>query len=204
MTNDSLTNDKINELSEDFIQKLISAGVCADESITNEAHKKREQEKAKTCYHCTKVLMEKYRKIVSSINFLSQAEFKVLPELKEQTAVIDRVLDYVDDEYLFRDKLIEARLNSLRISRNLIERVNIALTVMCNGCQDNSLYLAIYYRYIDTNALTEPEILRKLGIGRTLYRNQLKKGLEELSTLLWITDDFEVSLVLETLARINL
>lgn len=192
--------NNLNRLSDEFISRLISAGVVPDSHIEDCDMQKVEQEKHKSCYRCTKLLMEKYRRLVYKI---SSSTIKVDKELNAPFAAVDRVLDYVDTEYIFRDKAMDNKMARLSESRAIMDRVNLALTQLKNDPEYSIFYEALKYVYIDKEKITQAEAARKMGITERTLRRYLQRGLEELTTLLWTTEDVELVLLLEGLARIK-
>lgn len=192
--------ETLNRLSEEFISRLISAGVVGDTTITDTDVQKAEQEKRKSCFRCTKLLMEKYRRLVYKV---TSGTIKVDKELNDPFAVLDKVIDYVDTEYLFRDKRMEDKMARLNETRALIDRVNVALTQLKNDPEYGVCYKAIKLKYIDKEKLTNKEAADVMAISERTFNTYIKKGLEELTTLLWTTGDIEISLLLDALARMK-
>lgn len=190
----------LNRLSDEFIARLVNAGVVTDPKIDDVDKQRVEQEKHKSCFRCTKLLMEKYRRIVYKI---SSSTLKVDKELNEPFAVVDRVIDYVDTEYLFRDRAMESKMARLSETRAIIDRLNLALTQLKNDSEYAIYYKALKLKYINKEKLTNKEAADVMGVSERTFNTYIKKGLDELSTLLWTTEDVEVSILLDALARMK-
>ncbi|MEE1504648.1 MAG: hypothetical protein UGF89_10460 [Acutalibacteraceae bacterium] len=192
--------NNLSRLSDEFISMLVSAGVVGDPHIEDQDVQRLEQEKNKSCFRCTKLLMEKYRRIVYKI---SSSTLKVDKELNEPFAVVDKVIDYVDTEYLFRDKAIENKMARLSETRAIIDRLNLALTQLKNDPEYCVYYEALKLAYINKEKISQTEAAYRMGISERTFRRHIQRGLEELTTLLWTTEDVEMSILLDALARIK-
>jgi len=190
----------LSRLSDEFISRLISAGVVLDPQIEDADMQKVEQEKHKSCYRCTKLLMEKYRRIVYKI---SSSTLKIDKELNAPFAVVDKVIDFVDTEYIFREKSMESKMSRLSESRAIIDRVNLALTQLKNDPEYFVYYDALKLAYINPEKITFKQAAAEMGVCERTFKRYIQRGLEELTTLLWTTEDVEMSLLLEALARIK-
>ena len=196
----SQQENNLNKLSDEFISRLVSAGVVADSRIKDTNIQKVEQEKHKSCFRCTKLLMEKYRRIVYMV---SSCTLRIDKELNKPFETVDRVIDYVDTEYLFREKAMDTKMARLSETRAIIDRLNLALTQLKNDPEYFVYYDALKLAYIDKEKITFKEAAERMGVCDRTFKRYVQRGLEELTTLLWTTEDVELSLLLEGLARLK-
>lgn len=181
-----------------IIDMLVNSGVVEDKRITNEAIRKAQQDKDKERYKNTEILLENYRLIIWVAESIPE---EMATELLIPMNDIDLLAKKLDIELALENRRVEARLNAMVKTRQLIDRVHDALTVLRtypHGGEE--MYRAIYTTYIDPAERSRDEILRILGVsGRTYYRIRAK-AIRLISTRLWLGPSQEISAWLEVLS----
>ncbi len=106
---------------------LTAQGLLGDDSIPDEERRKAQQERLQRLYHNTQVLLSHYRDIAWALECFPEA---VAQELEEPFDKLDTLLDRMDAEAGMGNRKLESRVESLRKSRLLLDRINEALTVL--------------------------------------------------------------------------
>lgn len=139
----------------------------------------------KNIYHNTKLLLQLYSKVLWRIEHsLKEMDTECFYLNKNSLAeAIGSLLDMNTD----LDRLnLESRLESLDVSRVILELINKALILLGTypekgeRCFDilNKMYI-INYRY------SENEMLEYLNIGRTTFYKEKKEAIHMLGVILW-------------------
>ena len=132
--------------SQALLALLTAQGLLGDDSIPDEERRKAQQERLQKLYHNTQVLLSHYRDIAWALECFPEA---VAQELEQPFDKLDTLLDRMDAEAGMGNRKLESRVESLRKSRLLLDRINEALTVLKkkpgNGPR---LYELIYLTYI--------------------------------------------------------
>lgn len=163
-----------------MIALLTAQGLLEDDSIQYETRRKAQQERLQKLYHNTQVLLSHYRDIAWVLECFPET---VAQELEKPLDKLDTLLDRMDAEAGMGNRKLESRVESLRKSRLLLDRINDALTVLkkkpSNGPR---LYELIYLTYIVPEKLSRTDLLFRLDLSsRQYYR--LRK--EAISIRLW-------------------
>ena len=106
---------------------LTAQGLLEDNSIDDESRRKAQQERLQKLYHNTQTLLAHYRDIAWALECFPEA---VAQELEEPFGKLDTLLDRMDAEAGMGNRKLESRVESLRKSRLLLDRINEALTVL--------------------------------------------------------------------------
>ena len=152
--------------SQALLALLTAQGLLGDDSIPDEERRKAQQERLQKLYHNTQVLLSHYRDIAWAL--------ECFPE-----AVAHRKL--------------ESRVESLRKSRLLLDRINEALTVLKkkpgNGPR---LYELIYLTYIVPEKLSHTDLLFRLDLSSRQYYRLREEAISILSIRLWSVPEEEL------------
>ena len=162
---------------------LRERGILADESITPQ---QVEEKKRKEAYHNTLLLLSNYRNILWQTD--SELE-TIAAELNLPLQKLDAVLSRIDAEIGMENRRLELRLERLAKTRQLLDRINDALTSLKRK-PDNGplLYELIYLTYIGEEKLDtiklESEVQTDLtATVRYLQRRDRFRQVERTSLL---------------------
>ena len=168
---------------------LRERGILADESITPQ---QVEEKKRKEAYHNTLLLLSNYRNILWQID--SELD-TIAAELNLPLQKLDAVLSRIDAEIGMENRRLELRLERLAKTRQLLDRINDALTSLKRK-PDNGplLYELIYLTYIGEEKLILNDILFRLNISRRHYYRLKEQAVSAISLRLWSapTTDLEI------------
>ena len=113
--------------SEAVIGLLTNRGILPDAGIDDEKVREARKEKQKNTYHNTMMLLQHYRTIVWLLECFPE---NVASELEKPFEGLDTLLEQVDLEVSWGNRKLESRLEGVKKSRLLLDRVNEALTVL--------------------------------------------------------------------------
>ena len=168
---------------------LRERGILAGESITPQ---QIEEKKRKEVYHNTLLLLSNYRNIL----WQTDSELDTIAaELNLPLQKLDAVLSRIDAEIGMENRRLELRLERLAKTRQLLDRINDALTSLKRK-PDNGplLYELIYLTYIGEEKLILNDILFRLNISRRHYYRLKEQAVNAISLRLWSapTTDLEI------------
>ena len=191
MTDNTLPTAASND--EAVLSFLRERGILADESITPQ---QVEEKKRKEAYHNTLLLLSNYRNIL----WQTDSELDTIAaELNLPLQKLDAVLSRIDAEIGMENRRLELRLERLAKTRQLLDRINDALTTL-KYKPDNGplLYELIYLTYIGEEKLVLNDILYRLNISRRHYYRLKEQAVTAISLRLWSapTTDLEIWLSL--------
>ena len=124
----------------------------------------------------------------------------IAEELEKPFEKLDTLLEQVDLEMARGNQKLENRMEGVRKSRLLLDRVNEALTVLKKKPVDGErLYNLIYLTYIAPEQLSHNELLYRLDMSSRHYYRLRQQAITILSIRLWAAPAAEVDLWLEML-----
>lgn len=177
--------DRILAQSDAFISLLTKRGILGDHEIDNEKIRTAQQKKRQTSYHNTKMLLQHYRTIAWVLECFPA---DVAAELDTPFDHIDQLIDKVDMEMAMGNRKLEGRMEGVRKSRLLFDRVNEALTVLKSKPGNGKLlYDVIYMTYIASEHLSLQEMIDQLEISKRTYYRLRQQAITILSIRLWAT-----------------
>ena len=136
------------------------------------------------------MLLSHYRDIAWALECFPEA---VAQELDEPFDKLDTLLDRMDAEAGMGNRKLESRVESLRKSRLLLDRINEALTVLKkkpgNGPR---LYELIYLTYIVPEKLSHTDLLFRLDLSSRQYYRLREEAISILSIRLWSVPEEEL------------
>ena len=169
---------------------LAAQGLLEDQSIPDEERRKAQQERLQKLYHNTRVLLSHYREIAWVLECFPET---VAQELEEPFENLDTLLDRMDAEAGMENRKLESRVESLRKSRLLLDRINDALTVLKkkpgNGPR---LYELIYLTYIAPEKLSLTDLLFRLDLSSRQYYRLREEAVSIISIRLWSVPEGEL------------
>ena len=165
------------------IELLAERGYLRDQTVDDVKLKKARQDKQKAAYHNTLMLLKQYRNIAWMLECFPDT---VAEELDQPFSNLDELIDRVEVEMAMDNRKLEGRMEGIRKSRLLMDRVNEALTVLRkkpgNG---EKLYKLIHLAYIAPEQLTLNEKLYRLNLSSRQYYRLHDQAINILSLRLW-------------------
>lgn len=187
--------------SDALIDFLTRRGVIADENIDSEKIRAARAEKQRMMFHNTRLLLENYRNIAWALECFPDT---VADELEQPFESLDTLLDRVDAEVGMGNRKLEGRMESVRKSRLLLDRINEALSVLKrkpgNG---EKLYELIYLTYIAPDKLTHTDLLFRLDLSSRHYYRLREQAIRIISLRLWSAPNSEADAWLEVLTLLE-
>ncbi|GEM_PF-63625 len=187
--------------SDALIDFLTRRGVIADENIDSEKVRAARAEKQRMMLHNTRLLLENYRNIAWALECFPDT---VADELEQPFESLDTLLDRVDAEVGMGNRKLEGRMESVRKSRLLLDRINEALSVLKrkpgNG---EKLYELIYLTYIAPDKLTHTDLLFRLDLSSRHYYRLREQAIRIVSLRLWSAPNSEADAWLEVLTLLE-
>ena len=177
---------------------LRERGILADESITPQ---QVEAKKRKEAYHNTLLLLSNYRNIL----WQTDSELDTIAaELNLPLQKLDAVLSRIDAEIGMENRRLELRLERLAKTRQLLDRINDALTTL-KYKPDNGplLYDLIYLTYISEEKLHQTDVLYRLNISRRHYYRLKEQAINIISLRLWSVPSTNIDLWLDLVSMLS-
>ena len=149
----------------------------------------------------TRLLLENYRNSAWALECFPDS---VADELEQPFESLDTLLDRVDAEVGMGNRKLEGRMESVRKSRLLLDRINEALSVLKrkpgNG---EKLYELIYLTYIAPDKLTHTDLLFRLDLSSRHYYRLREQAIRIISLRLWSAPNSEADAWLEVLTLLE-
>ena len=203
-TEKSLYEEQEHQLSaksDAFIRLLTKRGILEDRRIDDEHVRQVKKEKARNMYHNTRLLLEHYRDITWALECFPDM---VAEELEHPLHGLDTLLEQVDLELGMDNRKLESRLDSIRKSRLLLDRINEALSVLKRKPGDGArMYDLIYLTYLGPDKLSHADLLYRLDISSRHYYRLRQQAITLLSIRLWAAPASEVDSWLEVLTLLE-
>lgn len=184
-----------------FINLLTKRGILEDREIDNDRIRQAQKEKKRNMYHNTLLLLRHYRNIVWALECFPAT---VAEELDHPLGDLDALLDRMDLEFGMNNRKLESRMESVRKSRLLLDRVNEALSVLKRKPENGAkMYELIYLTYIAPDKLSHTDLLYRLDISSRHYYRLRQQAFTILSIRLWSAPAGEVDSWLEVLTLLE-
>ena len=175
--------ERIRVQSDAFITLLTERGILGDHRIDDERIRNARQTKQKNTYHNTLMLLKNYRTIAWMLECFPD---NVAEELDRPFENLDELIDHIDVEMSMGNRKLESRIEGVRKSRILLDRVNEALTVLKKKPENGEiLYNLIYQTFITPENLSLTDILYRLDISPRHYYRLRSQAITILSIRLW-------------------
>lgn len=184
-----------------FINLLTKRGILEDREIDNDRIRQAQKERKRNMYHNTLLLLQHYRNIVWALECFPAT---VAEELDHPLGDLDALLDRMDLEFGMNNRKLESRMESVRKSRLLLDRVNEALSVLKRKPENGAkMYELIYLTYIAPDKLSHTDLLYRLDISSRHYYRLRQQAFTILSIRLWSAPAGEVDSWLEVLTLLE-
>lgn len=195
------TESSVSTQSEAFIELLTKRGLLEDRQINDEHIRQAKKELKRSMYHNTLVLLQNYRNIVWALECFPTT---VAEELDLPMDELDALLDRMDMEIGMGNRKLEGRMESIRKSRLLLDRLNEALTVLKRKPENGArMYELIYLTYIAPDKLNHTDLLYRLDISSRHYYRLRQQAIAILSIRLWAAPAGKVDSWLEVLTLLE-
>ena len=192
---------KSNDLFSGMMDLLINRGIVEDKRISNPQVRLDKQKRNQMAFHNTELLLKQYKNIVWMIECFPET---IAEELEQPFESVDDVFERLDLELAKDNKRVEHRLESIKKTRLVLDRVNDALTVLKKKPDDGErLYNLIYLTYITPENLNHNEILFRLNLSSRHYYRLRDQAIAILSIRLWSAPDKDTEFWLDMLAAIE-
>ena len=157
---------KLSEQSAAFIELLTKRGILEDARIDDDRIRQAKKEKKKNMYHNTFLLLQHYRSILWTLECFPA---NVAEELDRPLQDLDTLLDRLDLELGLNNRKLESRMESIRRSRLLVDRLNEAVSILkTKPVNGHKMYDIIYMTFLGPDKLTHEELLYRLDISSTI------------------------------------
>lgn len=174
------------------------SGLAIDNGIRDERIREVQKKKQQTAYHNTELLLKQYKNIAWMVECLPEA---IAEELEQPFENIDNVIERLDLEMTIGNRKIENRMESIRKTRLVLDRINDALTILKRKPGDGErLYELIYLTYIAPEELNHNELLYRLNLSSRHYYRLREQAISILSIRLWSAPNKDIELWLELIS----
>ncbi len=181
-----------------LLKLFTKQGLVADKSISDKRVREAQQKKQAAAYHNTELLLRNYKNIAWMIECFPDT---IAEELEQPFENVDEVIERLDLEITLGNHKIENRLESVRKTRLVLDRVNDALTVLKKKPEDGErLYNLIYLTYIAPESLNHNEILYRLNLCSRHYYRLREQAINILSIRLWSAPNKDVEFWMELIS----
>ena len=188
--------------AEAVLSFLRNRGILAENStLSEEMIREAQEKKQKQAYHNTLLLLSNYRNILWQTDCEIEA---IASELNVPLKNLDALLSRVDAEIGMENRRLELNLERLAKTRQLLDRINDALTALKRK-PDNGplLYDLIYMTYISDEKLLQTDVLFRLNISRRHYYRLKEQAINLISLRLWSSPTSDLDLWLELVAMLS-
>lgn len=188
--------------AEAVLSFLRNQGILAEDStLSEEMIREAQEKKQKQAYHNTLLLLSNYRNILWQTDCEIEA---IASELNVPLKNLDALLSRVDAEIGMENRRLELNLERLAKTRQLLDRINDALTALKRK-PDNGplLYELIYMTYISDEKLLQTDVLFRLNISRRHYYRLKEQAINIISLRLWSSPTSDLDLWLELVAMLS-
>ena len=180
---------KLSQQSAAFIELLTKRGILGDSSIDDDRVRQAKKEKKKSMYHNTLLLLQHYRTILWTL------------ECFPSSVAEDTLLDRIDLELGMNNRKLEGRMESVRRSRLLVDRLNDAVSILkSKPVNGNKMYDIIYMTFLGPDKLMHEELLYRLDISARHYYRLRTQAINIIALRLWSAPAGEVDSWLEVLS----
>ena len=148
---------KITDNKTDAVLKLLTQrGLITKKSGIGDDAAKAQQRKKVNVYHNTLILLIEYRTIAWLLECFPET---IAEELDKPFETVDELIDHVDVETTFGNRRLENRMESMKKTRLILDRIKDALTVLKKMSGDvERLYELLYLTYIAQETLNHNEL----------------------------------------------
>lgn len=187
--------------AETVMNVLLKRGYIADQRIANEKARAASKEKQRKTYHNTELLLKNYRTISWMLECFPST---IAEELDKPFESTDEMIEKLDVEMTLGNRKLENRMESVKKTRLVLDRINDALTVLKKKPEDGErLYELIYLTYISADVLNHNELLYRLNLSSRHYYRLREQAIAVISLRLWAAPNSETDTWLEVLSALE-
>ena len=187
--------------AETVMNVLLKRGYIADQRIANEKARAASNEKQRKTYHNTELLLKNYRTISWMLECFPST---IAEELDKPFESTDEMIEKLDVEMTLGNRKLENRMESVKKTRLVLDRINDALTVLKKKPEDGErLYELIYLTYISADVLNHNELLYRLNLSSRHYYRLREQAIAVISLRLWAAPNSETDAWLEVLSALE-
>ena len=192
---------RLSAQSEAFLKLLAERGLVADQDISDERIRHAQKEKTRNKYHNTELMLKHYRNISWA---LESFPAQIAEELERPMNDLDALLSLINAEIGMDNVKLENRLQSVQKSRLLLDRVNMALTVLKQKPGNGEMmYKILRETYLIPEKLKHADLLYRLNISDRHYYRLRQQAINILSISLWNAPTSELDAWLEVLTLVE-
>lgn len=189
--------NKLSQQSAAFIDLLTKRGILGDPTIDDDRVQQAKKDRKKSMYHNTFLLLQHYRTILWTLECFPS---DVAEELDYPLRDLDTLLDRIDVELGMNNRKLESRMESIRRSRLLVDRLNEAVSILkSKPANGRKMYDIIYMTFLGPDKLTHEELLYRLDISARHYYRLRTQAINIIALRLWSAPAGEVDSWLEVL-----
>lgn len=186
---------------ETLLSLLARGGYIADTGIADKTARERQQKKQGNSYHNTELLLKQYRTIAWLLECFPDT---IAEELEQPFESVDKMIEKLDVDMAMGNRKLENRMEGIRKTRMVIDRINEALTVLKKKPDDGErLYELIYLTYIAPEVLNHNDLLYRLNVSSRHYYRLREQAISILSIRLWSAPNKEIDFWLDILSAIE-
>ena len=157
--------------------------------------------KQQSMFHNTELLLKHYKNIAWMIECFPET---IAEELEQPFEGLDEMIERLDLEMATGNRKLEHRLENIRKTRQILDRVNEALTVLKKKPEDGErLYELIHLTYIAPENLSHNELLYRLNLSSRHYYRLREQAINILSIRLWSAPNKEIEFWLDLISAIG-
>lgn len=172
--------------------------MVSDDPPTDDEYAKARRSEERERHHNTKLLLQSYRDIVWALECYPDY---LAEELEMPMHDLDSLLSLIDTEINgLSNRRLENRLRSVQHSRQLLDRINEAVSFLRSKPKNGErLYKLIYEAYINPERASMTSILYRLGLSSRHFYRLREQAFHVLSMRLWSVPARDVEAWLDVL-----
>ena len=180
-----------------FIEILTKSGLIGNKEISEEKIREAKRKKQEKMYHNTHKLLQNYRTLAWLLESFPEV---IAEEIEQRFETIDELIARLDVDMEFGNRKLEERLESVKKTRFIIDKINEAVSLIRKSPDDGErLYNVLYLTYISPEKLSHFDLLYRLDVSTRHYYRMREKAVNKVSQRLWSAPDKETDYWIEIL-----
>lgn len=180
-----------------FIEILTKSGLIGNKEISEEKIREAKRKKQEKMYHNTHKLLQNYRTLAWLLESFPEV---IAEEIEQRFETIDELIARLDVDMEFGNRKLEERLESVKKTRFIIDKINEAVSLIRKSPDDGErLYNVLYFTYIAPEKLSHFDLLYRLDVSTRHYYRLREKAVNKVSQRLWSAPDKETDYWIEIL-----
>lgn len=180
-----------------FIEILTKSGLIGNKEISEEKIREAKRKKQEKMYHNTHKLLQNYRTLAWLLESFPEV---IAEEIEQRFETIDELIARLDVDMEFGNRKLEERLESVKKTRFIIDKINEAVSLIRKSPDDGErLYNVLYLTYITPEKLSHFDLLYRLDVSTRHYYRLREKAVNKVSQRLWSAPDKETDYWIEIL-----